>query len=65
MLQLFRGHTHFPPQSPQSSFEPDDPFMLSYVVYHHFRSLGWVVKPGVKFAVDYCAYALSIYIIAY
>ncbi|BFZ60004.1 radiation sensitive protein rad9 [Saitoella coloradoensis] len=35
---------------------PDDPFMLNYVVYHHFRSLGWVVKPGVKFAVDYLLY---------
>ncbi|CAZ86302.1 unnamed protein product [Tuber melanosporum] len=56
MLRLFRGHACFPPRDPQSSFEPDDPFMLSYVVYHHFRSLGWVVKPGVKFAVDYLLY---------
>jgi len=34
----------------------DDPFLLSYVVYHHFRSLGWVIRPGVKFAVDYLLY---------
>jgi len=25
-------------------------------VYHHFRSLGWVVRDGVKFAVDYLLY---------
>jgi tRNA-splicing endonuclease subunit Sen2 len=36
--------------------EPDDPFMLSYVVYHHYRSLGWVVRSGVKFGVDYLLY---------
>ncbi|CBY01646.1 hypothetical protein IAQ61_003458 [Plenodomus lingam] len=35
---------------------PDNPFMLKYVVYHHFRSLGWVVRPGIKFAVDYLLY---------
>lgn len=36
--------------------EPDDPFMLSYVAYHHYRSLGWVVRSGVKFGVDYLLY---------
>ncbi|CAO2647225.1 Nn.00g081470.m01.CDS01 [Neocucurbitaria sp. VM-36] len=36
--------------------EPDNPFLLKYVVYHHFRSLGWVVRPGIKFAVDYLLY---------
>jgi tRNA-splicing endonuclease subunit Sen2 len=35
---------------------PDDPFILKYVVYHHFRSLGWIVRSGVKFAVDYLLY---------
>lgn len=35
---------------------PDNAFMLKYVVYHHFRSLGWVVRPGIKFAVDYLLY---------
>jgi tRNA-splicing endonuclease subunit Sen2 len=38
------------------SMEPDNPFLLKYVVYHHFRSLGWVVRPGIKFAVDYLLY---------
>jgi tRNA-splicing endonuclease subunit Sen2 len=30
--------------------------MLSYVVYHHFRSLGWVVRSGIKFGVDFLLY---------
>jgi tRNA-splicing endonuclease subunit Sen2 len=55
LLQIFRQHSYFPPVSP-SDLSPDDPFLLSYVVYHHFRSLGWVVRDGVKFAVDYLLY---------
>ncbi|KAL8796584.1 MAG: hypothetical protein Q9182_007329 [Xanthomendoza sp. 2 TL-2023] len=55
LFSLCRSHSHFPPQ-PTSSLAPDDPFLLSYVVYHHFRSLGWVVRPGIKFAVDYLLY---------
>ncbi|KAF2865709.1 hypothetical protein BDV95DRAFT_245980 [Massariosphaeria phaeospora] len=35
---------------------PDNSFLLKYVVFHHFRSLGWVVRPGIKFAVDYLLY---------
>ncbi|RMZ68108.1 hypothetical protein GMOD_00004294 [Pyrenophora seminiperda CCB06] len=35
---------------------PDNLFLLKYVVFHHFRSLGWVVRPGIKFAVDYLLY---------
>ncbi|KAF1936897.1 hypothetical protein EJ02DRAFT_470096 [Clathrospora elynae] len=40
----------------ETLIEPDNPFLLKYVVYHHFRSLGWVVRSGVKFAVDYLLY---------
>jgi len=40
----------------RTSRSPDDPFLLSYVAYHHYRSLGWVVKSGSKFAVDYLLY---------
>ena len=36
--------------------EPDNSFLLKYVVFHHFRSLGWVVRPGIKFACDYLLY---------
>ncbi|KAF2448740.1 hypothetical protein P171DRAFT_327393, partial [Karstenula rhodostoma CBS 690.94] len=38
------------------TIEPDNSFMLKYVVFHHFRSLGWVVRPGIKFACDYLLY---------
>lgn len=34
----------------------DNPFLINYVVYHHYRSLGWVVKGGIKFCVDYLLY---------
>jgi tRNA-splicing endonuclease subunit Sen2 len=40
----------------QLTLHPDDPFLVSYVAYHHFRSLGWVVKPGIKFACDWLLY---------
>jgi tRNA-intron lyase len=43
-----------PPQYPISG--PEDPFLINYVVYHHFRSLGWVVRGGVKFSVDFLLY---------
>ncbi|KAL7271582.1 tRNA splicing endonuclease subunit sen2 [Rhizina undulata] len=56
LLPLFRENSYFPALAPGSELQPDDPFMVNYVVYHHFRSLGWVVKPGIKFAVDYLLY---------
>ncbi|KAH9989811.1 hypothetical protein BJV77DRAFT_1015309 [Russula vinacea] len=31
-------------------------FLINYVFFHHYRSLGWVVKNGVKFSVDYLLY---------
>ena len=55
LLQLFRQQSYFPP-APSLNLRPDDPFLMHYVVYHHFRSLGWVVRDGVKFAVDYLLY---------
>ena len=55
LLILFRAHSHYPPLS-ASSLSPHDPFLLSYAAYHHFRSLGWVVRPGIKFAVDWLLY---------
>ena len=56
LLPLFCRHSYFPPGDPLTDLAPDDPFMISYVVYHHFRSLGWVVRSGVKFGVDYILY---------
>lgn len=39
-----------------SPYSSDNPFLTKYVVYHHFRSLGWVVRPGSKFSADYLLY---------
>ncbi|TGZ82668.1 hypothetical protein EX30DRAFT_328435 [Ascodesmis nigricans] len=56
LFTLFRRWSHFPPLPDHMPLQPDDTFILSYVIYHHFRSLGWVVRPGVKFGVDYLLY---------
>ncbi|KAK2748979.1 hypothetical protein FQN57_007262 [Myotisia sp. PD_48] len=56
LLALFRQHSYYPPRDPMSRLEPDDRFMVSYVACHHFRSLGWVVRSGVKFGVDLLLY---------
>lgn len=56
LLSLFRRHSYHPPRSLSMPPSPDDPFMVSYVVYHHYRSLGWVVRSGVKFSTDYLLY---------
>lgn len=55
LFTLFRKSSYFPPLT-NPGLAPDDPFILNYVVYHHFRSLGWVVRGGVKFAVDFMLY---------
>ena len=55
LLAIFRQFSYFPPRQPMD-LHPDDPFLVSYVAYHHFRSLGWVVRPGIKFGVDYLLY---------
>ncbi|GAA6011846.1 hypothetical protein JCM10207_004264 [Rhodosporidiobolus poonsookiae] len=34
----------------------DSPFLLNYAAYHHYRSMGWVVRSGVKFCVDWVLY---------
>ncbi|XP_045451138.1 tRNA-splicing endonuclease subunit Sen2 [Melitaea cinxia] len=36
--------------------ENDQHFVEKYVVYHYFRSKGYVVKPGIKFGGDYLLY---------
>ncbi|KAG1719296.1 hypothetical protein EDB19DRAFT_1585255, partial [Suillus lakei] len=35
---------------------PDNPFLVPYITYHHHRSLGWVIKSGITFCVDYLLY---------
>ncbi|KAI9802331.1 MAG: hypothetical protein M1833_001837 [Piccolia ochrophora] len=56
LLPLFVHHTHIPPLPTSPPPHLSNPFLLSYVTYHHFRSLGWVVRPGIKFGVDYLLY---------
>lgn len=42
------------PTKPCPHFE--NSFLIHYVIYHHYRSLGWVVKGGMKFCVNYLLY---------
>lgn len=54
LLELFRSYSYNPPA--QAPLSPDDPFLVHYVTYHHFRSLGFAPRPGIKFAVDWLLY---------
>ncbi|QPG96458.1 hypothetical protein C2857_004253 [Epichloe festucae Fl1] len=58
LLTLFRQFSYFPPRNEpdEPDLEPDDGFLLHYAVYHHFRSLGWVPRAGIKFGVDWLLY---------
>ena len=47
---------HVVPPTLHTPLRPDNPFLVNYVLYHHYRSLGWVVKNGIKFCVDYLLY---------
>jgi hypothetical protein len=56
LWHAFHG-AHLPAPSPLPPvLRPDNPFVLNYVFVHHYRSLGWVVKTGIKFCVDYLLY---------
>ncbi|TQS34784.1 hypothetical protein Golomagni_04821 [Golovinomyces magnicellulatus] len=55
LFKLCRQLSSFPPITDQLSYS-DDRFMTNYAVYHHYRSLGWVVRSGIKFSVDYMLY---------
>lgn len=35
---------------------PQNKFVMDYIVYHHFRSLGWCVRLGIKFGSDMLLY---------
>lgn len=51
LFTLLRQNSYFPARK-RSALQPDDPFLVHYAVYHHFRSLGFVPRPGIKFGVD-------------
>ncbi|EEB08189.1 tRNA-splicing endonuclease subunit catalytic subunit Sen2 [Schizosaccharomyces japonicus yFS275] len=36
--------------------EPDNQFLVEFAAYQYFRQLGWVVKMGTKFTVDFLLY---------
>ncbi|KAL6807071.1 hypothetical protein GGI42DRAFT_319968 [Trichoderma sp. SZMC 28013] len=59
LFNLFRQYSYFPPRNgpDEPDLEPDDGFLVHYAVYHHFRSLGWVPRAGIKFGVDWLLYA--------
>ncbi|KAI1347833.1 hypothetical protein F5Y01DRAFT_294093 [Xylaria sp. FL0043] len=54
LFYLCRQMSYFP--GGKATLRPDDPFLIQYAVYHHFRSLGWVPRPGIKFGVDWLLY---------
>ncbi|KAI0097318.1 hypothetical protein GGR51DRAFT_480893 [Nemania sp. FL0031] len=54
LFRLFCQLSYFPPGT--AALRPDDPFLIQYAVYHHFRSLGWVPRSGIKFGVDWLLY---------
>ncbi|OAA59223.1 tRNA intron endonuclease [Niveomyces insectorum RCEF 264] len=61
LFTLFRQQSYFPPRGPTpfphaAYLATDDPFLVHYAVYHHFRSLGWVPRHGIKFGVDWLLY---------
>lgn len=56
LLSLLRQNSYFPPCFSSQDLQPDDPFLIHYAVYHHFRSLGWVPRAGIKFGVDWLLY---------
>lgn len=50
-------HLQIPiPDAPTQPLQFDNPFLVNYMVYHHYRALGWVVRGGLKFCVDYLLY---------
>ncbi|KAF2754678.1 hypothetical protein EJ05DRAFT_479119 [Pseudovirgaria hyperparasitica] len=55
LFDLCRSLSYYPAAS-ATLLAPDDPFLVKYIVYHHFRSLGWVVRHGNKFSVDFLLY---------
>lgn len=38
------------------TIKSNNKFIISYIVYHYFRSKGWCVRSGIKFGTDYLLY---------
>ncbi|RDX48241.1 hypothetical protein OH76DRAFT_684627 [Lentinus brumalis] len=54
--QTFQDVHCIPPGLPVYAHRFDNPFLVNYAAYHYYRSLGWVVKGGIKFCVDLLLY---------
>ncbi|KAI0143427.1 hypothetical protein GGR57DRAFT_365181 [Xylariaceae sp. FL1272] len=54
LFEQCRQLSYYPRRS--AELQPDDPFLMQYAVYHHFRSLGWVARSGIKFGADWLLY---------
>ena len=50
LFWLFSEYESFPPGQNTNAF------ITHYSVYHHFRSLGWTPRHGIKFGVDWLLY---------
>ncbi|KAF9106658.1 tRNA splicing endonuclease subunit sen2 [Mortierella sp. GBA35] len=53
---VLRQATRSSTSPPLLEISPVNPFIIRYVVYHYYRSLGWVVKDGLKYGTDYLLY---------
>ena len=56
LFNNFQKQAVFPASTNIDDLRPDNSFLLHYAVYHHYRSLGWVVRPGSKFSADFLLY---------
>ncbi|KAI1432259.1 hypothetical protein GGR50DRAFT_619904 [Xylaria sp. CBS 124048] len=54
LFEILCGLSSTPGSAP--GLRPDNAFLVQYAVYHHFRSLGWVPRSGIKFGVDWLLY---------
>lgn len=55
-VSVFAGKSSIAPPMPMLEISPDNPFIVRYAAYHHYRSLGWVVKDGLKYGTDFLLY---------
>ncbi|EPT00911.1 hypothetical protein FOMPIDRAFT_1121603 [Fomitopsis schrenkii] len=56
-FQQVHGIPHIPGVMPEIYANRfDNPFLVNYAAYHYYRSLGWVIKGGIKFCVDLLLY---------
>ncbi|KAG9073243.1 tRNA splicing endonuclease subunit sen2 [Linnemannia hyalina] len=53
---VFAGKSSMALPMPMLEISPDNPFIVRYAAYHHYRSLGWVVKDGLKYGTDFLLY---------